>query len=81
MGALPNGRRLGDALYDGGISPGPGLDKSGPTAVLKSCGKIDHITGGRAFLLNRAFLPPAGRKGKRVSAVAGLYADMGGSGH
>jgi benzylsuccinate synthase len=24
VGALPNGRRLGDALYDGGISPGPG---------------------------------------------------------
>jgi len=41
--SLPNGRRNGDALYDGGISPGPGLDKKGPTAVLKSCGKIDHI--------------------------------------
>jgi formate C-acetyltransferase/benzylsuccinate synthase len=24
VGALPNGRRRGDALYDGGISPGPG---------------------------------------------------------
>jgi formate C-acetyltransferase/benzylsuccinate synthase len=34
VGALPNGRRRGDALYDGGISPGPGLDKKGPTAVL-----------------------------------------------
>jgi pyruvate-formate lyase len=65
VGALPNGRRRGDALYDGGISPGPGLDKKGPTAVLKSCSKIDHITDGRAFLLNQRFSPTqtAGEKG------------------
>jgi pyruvate-formate lyase len=65
VGALPNGRRRGDALYDGGISPGPGLDKKGPTAVLKSCSKIDHITEGRAFLLNQRLSPSqlAGEKG------------------
>jgi len=57
VGSLPNGRRLGDALYDGGISPGPGLDKKGPTAVLKSCGKIDHVADGRAFLLNQRLSP------------------------
>ena len=39
--ATPNGRRQGDPLYDGGNSPGPGLDKKGPTAVLRSCSKID----------------------------------------
>ena len=65
VGALPSGRRRGDALYDGGISPGPGLDKKGPTAVLKSCAKIDHITDGRAFLLNQRLSPTqlAGEKG------------------
>jgi pyruvate-formate lyase len=65
VGALPSGRRRGDALYDGGISPGPGLDKKGPTAVLKSCSKIDHITDGRAFLLNQRLSPSqlAGEKG------------------
>jgi len=42
VGALPNGRRLGDPLYDGGNSPGPGLDKKGPTAVLRSCAKVDY---------------------------------------
>jgi formate C-acetyltransferase/benzylsuccinate synthase len=41
VAALPNGRRLGDPLYDGGNSPGPGLDKKGPTAVLRSCSKVD----------------------------------------
>ncbi|MDD5343721.1 MAG: pyruvate formate lyase family protein, partial [Smithella sp.] len=65
VGALPSGRRRGDALYDGGISPGPGLDKKGPTAVLNSCAKIDHITDGRAFLLNQRLSPTqlAGEKG------------------
>jgi benzylsuccinate synthase len=68
VGALPSGRRLGDALYDGGISPGPGLDKKGPTAVLSSCAKIDHITEGRAFLLNQRLSPiqMAGEKGYQL---------------
>ena len=80
VGALPNGRRLGDALYDGGISPGPGLDKKSPTAVLKSCGKIDHITDGRAFLLNQRLCPTqlAGEKGYQLwKAYIKTWADLG----
>jgi pyruvate-formate lyase len=80
VGALPNGRRLGDALYDGGISPGPGLDKNGPTAVLNSCGKIDHITDGRAFLLNQRLSPSqlAGDKGYKLwRAYMKTWADLG----
>ncbi len=78
--ALPNGRRLGDALYDGGISPGPGLDKKGPTAVIKSCGKIDHISDGRAFLLNQRLSPTqlAGEKGYQLwKAYMKTWADLG----
>ena len=78
--ALPNGRKLGDALYDGGISPGPGLDKKGPTAVLKSCGKIDHITDGRAFLLNQRLSPTqlSGEKGYQLwKAYINTWADLG----
>ncbi|MFO7962464.1 MAG: pyruvate formate lyase family protein [Desulfobacterales bacterium] len=80
VGALPNGRRLGDALYDGGISPGPGLDKKGPTAVLKSCGKIDHVTDGRAFLLNQRLSPTQlkGEKGYQLwRAYMKTWADLG----
>jgi formate C-acetyltransferase/benzylsuccinate synthase len=80
VGALPSGRRLGDALYDGGISPGPGLDKNGPTAVLKSCGKIDHVKHGRAFLLNQRLSPTqmAGEKGYKLwSAYMKTWADLG----
>ncbi|MDY6854678.1 MAG: pyruvate formate lyase family protein [Thermodesulfobacteriota bacterium] len=77
--ALPNGRKLGDALYDGGISPGPGLDKKGPTAILKSCSKIDHVTHGRAFLLNQRLSPTQlqGEKGYQLwKAYMRTWADL-----
>ena len=80
VGALPNGRRLGDALYDGGISPGPGLDKKGPTAVLKSCAKIDHVKDGRAFLLNQRMSPTQlnGDKGYTMwKSYMKSWADLG----
>ncbi|MDY6856578.1 MAG: pyruvate formate lyase family protein [Thermodesulfobacteriota bacterium] len=68
IGALPNGRRWGDTLYDGGCSPGPGLDKKGPTAVLKSVGKLDHVGSVRATLLNQRLSPSQlqGEKGFKM---------------
>ena len=55
IGALPDGRKAGVPLSEG-ISPVQGADKEGPTAVLKSAAKIDHIrTGGT--LLNQRFAP------------------------
>ena len=80
VGALPNGRKLGDALYDGGISPGPGLDKKGPTAILRSSGKIDHISNGRAFLLNQRLSPTQlqGEKGYQLwRNYIKTWADLG----
>jgi len=54
-GALPDGRKAGMPLSEG-ISPVQGADTKGPTAVLKSAAKIDHIrTGGT--LLNQKFTP------------------------
>jgi len=54
-GATPDGRTAGAPLSDG-ISPSHGVDKQGPTAVIKSVAKIDHSkTGGT--LLNQRFLP------------------------
>jgi trans-4-hydroxy-L-proline dehydratase len=54
-GATPDGRLSGKPLSEG-ISPVQGADKKGPTAVLKSAAKIDHIrTGGT--LLNQKFSP------------------------
>jgi formate C-acetyltransferase len=52
-GATPDGRRAWMPLSEG-ISPVQGADRNGPTAVLKSAGKMDHVrTGGT--LLNQKF--------------------------
>lgn len=54
--ATPDGRRDGDAFADATLSPIQGMDKAGPTAVLKSAAKIDTV---RTYnhLLNQKFLP------------------------
>lgn len=55
MGATPDGRNAGLPLSEG-ISPFQGVDHNGPTSVIKSASKIDHIrTGGT--LLNQKFSP------------------------
>lgn len=54
-GATADGRQAGTPLSEG-ISPVQGADIKGPTAVLKSAAKIDHLrTGGT--LLNQKFSP------------------------
>jgi len=55
IGAMPDGRKAGIPLSEG-ISPVQGADRKGPTAVIKSAAKIDHLrTGGT--LLNQKFTP------------------------
>jgi formate C-acetyltransferase len=55
VGATPDGRKAGEPLSDG-ISPVQGVDRKGPTAVLLSASKMDHVrTGGT--LLNLKFTP------------------------
>lgn len=55
IGAMPDGRLAKEPLSEG-ISPVQGADKKGPTAVIQSAAKIDHIkTGGT--LLNQKFSP------------------------
>ena len=54
-GAMPDGRKAGLPLSEG-ISPVQGADRHGPTAVIKSAGKMDHVkTGGT--LLNLKLTP------------------------
>ena len=55
LGATPDGRNAGLPLSEG-ISPFQGADHNGPTSVIKSASKIDHLrTGGT--LLNQKFSP------------------------
>ena len=54
-GATPDGRRAGTPLSEG-ISPVQGADRRGPTAVIRSVAKMDHVrTGGT--LLNQKLTP------------------------
>ncbi len=73
-GATPDGRRAGAPLSEG-ISPVQGADRSGPTAVLRSAGKMDHVkTGGT--LLNMKFAPEvlAGEDGiARLASLVRSY--------
>ncbi|MGD9489098.1 MAG: trans-4-hydroxy-L-proline dehydratase [Calditrichaceae bacterium] len=69
-GATPDGRKAGQPLSEG-ISPVQGADSNGPTAVIKSAAKIDHLrTGGT--LLNQKFTPQIMETEEGIDKVAGL---------
>ncbi|MGN0664846.1 MAG: trans-4-hydroxy-L-proline dehydratase [Negativibacillus sp.] len=55
MLASPDGRLCGRPLSEG-ISPVQGRDSKGPTAVIRSAAKMDHISTG-GTLLNQKFTP------------------------
>ena len=57
-GALPDGRKATTPLADG-ISPSHGMDVKGPTAVMKSVSKLDHIHLTQGAILNMKFTPTA----------------------
>ena len=79
MGATPNGRLAGKSISDG-TSPSHGADTHGPSAVVKSLTKIDHVkTGGT--LLNQRFLPGLVRKEADIMKLGQLirsYFTLGG---
>jgi len=78
-GATPDGRKAFTPLSEG-ISPVQGMDINGPTSVIKSAGKIDHIrTGGS--LLNQKFSPKFFSSESGINNVTHLirsYFKMGG---
>jgi len=70
MGAMPDGRKAKEPLSEG-ISPVQGADRKGPTSVLKSAAKIDHLkTGGT--LLNQKFTPSFFADEEGITSVAHL---------
>jgi pyruvate formate-lyase/glycerol dehydratase family glycyl radical enzyme len=69
-GALPDGRKAAVPLSEG-ISPVQGADRNGPTAVIRSASKIDHIrTGGT--LLNQKFIPQILADEQGIAKLASL---------
>ncbi|UEL47984.1 Trans-4-hydroxy-L-proline dehydratase [Terrisporobacter petrolearius] len=79
MMASPDGR-LAQKPVSEGISPSKSGDTNGPTAVIKSASKMDHLrTGGT--LLNQKFTPSvvAGENGlDQMSNLVRAYFDMDG---
>ncbi len=70
MHASADGRRSGVPVSEG-ISPVQGADKNGPTSVVKSAAKIDHLrTGGT--LLNQKFSPNFFEDDTAIRKVSGL---------
>jgi len=70
MRASADGRKAKLPVSEG-ISPVQGADMNGPTAVVKSAGKMDHIkTGGT--LLNMKFLPKILDGENGIEKLAGL---------
>jgi pyruvate formate-lyase/glycerol dehydratase family glycyl radical enzyme len=82
VGALPSGRKAWEPLVDN-TSPGPGLDVSGVTAVIKSvarCHRTRNSTQG-AGLVNLKFHPHtlAGRENlQKFADLALTFNDLGG---
>ncbi len=79
MIASPNGR-LAHKPVSEGISPEKGADVKGPTAVLKSASKMDHLSTG-GTLLNQKFTPSvvAGEDGlEQMANLIRAYFEMDG---
>lgn len=77
MTASANGRLAEKPLTDG-ISPEKGADTNGPTAVIRSCAKMDHTSTG-GTLLNQKFTPSsiAGQEGiDNVTSLIRSYFKM-----
>ena len=70
MGASLDGRKARKPLSEG-ISPFQGADRKGPSAVIRSAAKIDHLkTGGT--LLNQKFNPSLLEDEKGLNALTAL---------
>lgn len=78
-GATPNGRFAHFAISDG-TSPAHGSDSHGPTAVIKSLGKLDQTKSG-GTLLNVRFVPSLLKREedqKKLASLIRTYFKFGG---
>ncbi|OGO08086.1 MAG: hypothetical protein A2Y92_03175 [Chloroflexi bacterium RBG_13_57_8] len=81
-GALPNGRKAGQPLYDAGLSPMVGADVNGPTALIKSATKADQVPWNMdSIVLNMKISPSALQSMPSITKMLSLlktFFDRGG---
>ncbi|MCL2493377.1 MAG: glycyl radical protein, partial [Clostridiales bacterium] len=58
-GALPDGRKAGLPISEGGVSPYQGRNVSGPVATYRSVAKLDHVKFTNGSVFNMRFSPNA----------------------
>lgn len=78
IGALPYGRLAGEPLADG-ISPNQGTEMEGPTAVLKSVGKVNNAAVSLSQSLNLRVEPELFEKSdgfKRLADLLRVFCDQ-----
>jgi formate C-acetyltransferase len=75
--ASPDGRRQGDPCANS-FSPAVGMDRSGPTAVLKSVAKVDLTKAAHGSVLDLALHTSAirGEGVQKLSALIASFLDM-----
>ncbi len=81
VGALPDGRKAGLSLSEGGISPYQGRNVSGPTSTMRSVAKLDLARASGGAVLNMRFNPEGLKddsKMKRFAQMLKTFCATGG---
>ncbi|MBN1367781.1 MAG: formate C-acetyltransferase/glycerol dehydratase family glycyl radical enzyme [Dehalococcoidales bacterium] len=81
VGALPDGRKAGEPLSEGGISPYQGRNTSGPTSTIRSVNKLDLVKTSGGAVLNMRFSPDGLKdesKIKKFAALIRTFCETGG---
>ena len=78
VGATPDGRKAYTILADS-VGPTRGLDRNGPTSMLKSVAKTPQVLAQSTYLLNMKFTPAVLRDNKeKMMALLKTYFSEGG---
>ncbi len=80
-GATPNGRKARIPFTDASVSASPGMDRNGPTALIRSATRVIDTVKYAAAQINMKFHPTSvsGRDGlRKLLALVKTYLDLGG---
>lgn len=80
-GAQPDGRRAGEPIAEGGISPHQGRNNSGVTATLASVGKLNPLSFCNGSVLNLRIDPEAvsdEEKIRKLATMITIFHKLGG---